>query len=571
MNAHNTNARKKIVVLGGGPGGCAFVLRLDKLMKEKGLNFEITLIEAKYFECQYNACVGVLTPPLEKILKEKLDLSFPLEILKKRIFGYRLYANKNNIFLVEGENDEPTYTVRRSTFDKFMIEKVQELGINIIKGRVTGVEFVKSKNDTPHVRIYSDRDFLKADMVVGAFGMDEEMMGVFEKSTPSPSYKRPSKFMKTFITRILATPEYIEQKLGRSIYAYLFPNSIPNIEFGAISPKDEHIVINIAGKSVSSVDLERFLELPEVLGYLPSFNKEELQFFEGYFPASSAENCFGENYAVIGDATGWLRPFKGKGINTAVITGIKLAESIAQYGINFESFKKYYNDCSILREDHWHGMLVRNFCHYASRANFFNLLIDISKLDERLNNILFWAVSGHKNYKEIVNESIKYIFSGRWWPILTRNLRSENKASGVEIRKLSIEDLDAIEKIDEKITKKCFLKSIETEILCRLKSNPQSCLGAYIDNVLVGFVFGEIRGWDFNITRSGWIDIIGIDPDYQKMGIGILLLDELVNYFKNSGVNKVHTLISWDSPGLVDYLSSVKFKRGKFIHMERDV
>jgi flavin-dependent dehydrogenase len=57
---------KHIVIIGGGPGGSACALALERKATELGRPVRITLIEGKQFrgEKHYNQCVGVLSPPL---------------------------------------------------------------------------------------------------------------------------------------------------------------------------------------------------------------------------------------------------------------------------------------------------------------------------------------------------------------------------------------------------------------------------------------------------------------------------------------------------------------------------
>ena len=41
---------------------------------------------------------------------------------------------------------------------------------------------------------------------------------------------------------------------------------------------------------------------------------------------------------------------------------------------------------------------------------------------------------------------------------------------------------------------------------------------------MVGFVLGDVRGWEYGMPPGGWIDIMGVDPQFQRRGIGIKLI-----------------------------------------------
>ncbi len=384
-------------IIGGGPAGSSCALRLLKNAEERPINIKVNIFEGKEFGTHHNQCVGVLSPPLEEILLKELDLSLPYEIIKRQIFGYRLHSDGNEILLVGEDKTGPTYTVRRGELDRFLLEEAIKRGANFFKTRVTDIEFVNTGRRR-EVRIYTESGFFKADVVVGAFGLDEAMLGVFERKTP---FRRPGKSLKTFITKIYTERRFIERNLGNIIYAFLFPHSIPNIEFGAITPKRDYVIVNIAGKNVNSHDLDTFLELREVVEHLPPFKKEELDYFSGSFPTSPAKNTFGDNYVIVGDATGWLRSFKGKGINTAIITGIKAADTISKRGFSHADFRYYHDECMKLLKDFHAGNSIRLFTKIICRLHLMNPIIELAKVDPILYDALFNAVSGHETFGEI--------------------------------------------------------------------------------------------------------------------------------------------------------------------------
>ena len=389
-----------VVIIGGGPAGVSCGIRLCREARKINKSIKIIILEGKDFEKHYNQCVGVLSPPFEDLLKDELGISLPQVLIKRRISAYNLHSNSNEILLKGDKDLKPTYVIRRVMFDRFMLNYAKSLGIEVINSRATGIEFFDEE-----VRVYHESGYLKAALVIGAFGMDEEMFSVFERAT-SGRYRRPPKFLRSFITKIHMDKDFIENRLGDIIYAYIFPNSIPNIEFGAITPKEDHIDINIAGESVTSKDLDQFLDLPEVRDHIPEIDKERLSYFEGKFPTATAKNPFGNRYVILGNATGWLRPFKGKGINTAIITGINAADVIVRYGFSEAAFKEYVNKCKEFMKDYYFGSFVRHLTRFLTKTNLFFYLIELAKNDKIVYEALFNAVSAHKPFKEILKSLV---------------------------------------------------------------------------------------------------------------------------------------------------------------------
>ncbi|MFX0211346.1 MAG: GNAT family N-acetyltransferase, partial [Candidatus Hodarchaeota archaeon] len=100
------------------------------------------------------------------------------------------------------------------------------------------------------------------------------------------------------------------------------------------------------------------------------------------------------------------------------------------------------------------------------------------------------------------------------------------------VRIIKEQDLKRIIEIDNKVLGERRSDYWETKFATITKS-PLPSLVAEMESEVVGFIFGEASGWEYGVPENiGWIDTIGVDPDYQKKGIGRLLIKELLNYMK---------------------------------------
>lgn len=389
---------KTIAIIGGGPGGCATAIRLAHLSRERDLGLHVVLLEGKDFERHYNQCAGVLSPPIEELLQCRLDIELPYEIFKRQIYGYRLHAGEKDILLVGQHREGATYAVRRVVFDRFFLDSVEKAGVEVSRSRVTAIDFPRKGRD--RVFLYTEGGMLKADAVVAAFGLDDGMMSVFENATGG-HYRRPGKYMHTFVVKIPTDRGFIEKKLGSIIYAYLFPPGIPNLDFGAITPKGDHVIANVAGRRAAVEDMFAFLSLAVVQEHLPDLTLDSIEVYRGKFPGKPARGTTGDRYLVVGDATGWMRPFKGKGINMAINTGILAAETIVENGIDAASFRKYEDRTRLLREDYMYGTWMRHLCKTGEITGMLGTILSMAKVDQEVHNALFNAVSGHDSFKNI--------------------------------------------------------------------------------------------------------------------------------------------------------------------------
>ena len=575
-----------VVIIGGGPAGSACAIKLLQGAGARGLRLRVIVFEGKDFSVHANQCVGVLSPPLEEVLARELDVRLPGSLVKRQIFGYRLHGARTNLLLTghgatasAPGRGHATYAVERAAFDRFMLDRARELGARVLDSRVTGVEFVR-EDGLDEVRVYSESEYVRAEAVVGAFGLDEAMLSVFEEVTAGggrrrQGFARPSKWLKSYLTTVAASSGFQAEKLGHIVHAFLLPPACPRVEFGAITPKGDHILVNVAGEELSSTDLDAFLRLPAVQQLLPPSDEKSLDYYEGRFPSAPARGAYGHRYALVGDATGWLRPFKGKGINTAVVTGLRAAETMLEHGVSRRAFAHYRRACADLLGDHKYGVAVRRLMLWGARYAL-DTLIDVGKTDPLMYDALFDSVSGHDTYRNIIRRSLKPRLVRKVGARVLRGARRHRlhlakRMRDMTVRKMTVRDIDEVLRLDEKITGRPHAAYYESKCDAYIKRAPESCLVAEHGGRVVGFVLGDVRGWEFAAGLSGWLEVIGVDPDYQGRGVSRALMEELFRSFRRAGVRVVNTMVNWNDGDLIDYFRAQGFERGEYVNLVRSL
>jgi flavin-dependent dehydrogenase len=396
----------RVAIIGGGPGGSACAIRLLREAKRRGLKLRVTIYEPKQFPRQHNPCIGVLAPPTAELLRERLGLELPPEMIKRTIKGYRLHGDRNEIDLRAPSTDEPALMVSRSDFDRLLLERAVEEGALLLSDRVTGLEFHPDNLEHP-VRLYSEGASHSADMIVAACGLDDGLLSVLEQVSPRKRrYERPGESMHSIIIKLPCDERYIEKRLGGVIHAFLL-SDLPRIEFGAISPKQDHVLVNIMGRRVRSTDMEDFLLHRKVRNLLPRFNLQQLDYYEGHAPVRHARHVFWDRFVAVGDATGWLRPFKGMGITTAIQTGTAAADVMIERGLDAVALEAYVLRLRILTEDHYHGRLLRRLCRMGMSTGVMDGVIELAKTNEELYTILYNTISGRHSYRRIARDLLR--------------------------------------------------------------------------------------------------------------------------------------------------------------------
>lgn len=64
---------------------------------------------------------------------------------------------------------------------------------------------------------------------------------------------------------------------------------------------------------------------------------------------------------------------------------------------------------------------------------------------------------------------------------------------------------------------------------------------------LIGFVFAQMMPWIDGIEKAVWVENIGVDPEYRRMGVGYMLLRHLALEGKKQGAQVLHASISPDN------------------------
>ena len=152
-------------------------------------------------------------------------------------------------------------------------------------------------------------------------------------------------------------------------------------------------------------------------------------------------------------------------------------------------------------------------------------------------------------------------------------------SAGVKIRPLSLDNIKDIVRIEKRIEGK--LGIINEERMEYLKeatrynierSDPMMSLGAELDENIVGFIIGEIRIWEFGIgEKTGWIRILGVDPDFQRRGIGRKLGEALLEHLERRGIKRVRTMAEWYTGDLISFFKSLGFNMLNMIPLEKEL
>lgn len=384
-------AGQRVIIIGGGPAGTSCAITLARAGRARGVAPRVVLIEAKRFGEHQNQDAGVLSPPGPALVHELLGRAPPPGLFQRRIRGYVLHGKERQIRFDGDELGERSFALRRVELDSLLLEEARANGVEVLPARATGVEV-----DRGRVVVYTEGDSVEGEAAVGAFALDEGMAQALARRTRY----RPPAWLETLACKIHpAGLEFIPSLLGDCIHVFL-PHQ-RSVEFGALIPKGNHITVVIAGARLGARDMERFLAQPQVRRLLPPASKLS-GYYQGAFPLGPARGLCGDRYVMIGDAAGLVRPFKGKGINCALESGKRCAETMLTKGISGGALSLVERGQRHLTRDVWFGRLVRALVILTERLDLLDPFVEEAERSPALRQALFDCISGRTTYREVV-------------------------------------------------------------------------------------------------------------------------------------------------------------------------
>jgi ribosomal protein S18 acetylase RimI-like enzyme len=144
--------------------------------------------------------------------------------------------------------------------------------------------------------------------------------------------------------------------------------------------------------------------------------------------------------------------------------------------------------------------------------------------------------------------------------------------TNITVRSMKKEDICDAADIHRKVVREGLGEgtnfAIEDLFSSFISKYPKTCLVAEKEKKVLGFIIGCIKEWGFGVEKSGWIEMIEVDPKFMGEGIGKNLGDALISYFKSESIKEVYTTVNWDSGDLIAFFKSIGFDKSNFINLE---
>lgn len=373
-----------VIIVGGGPSGS----KCAQILAQNGL--DVILLE-KLDRDHYKPCAGGISPHAHQLAP------IPRNIVERTIESCLMVSASKKSVVVESPA-EPGFTVYRKTYDKWLMDEAERLGVNVENNvKVKTINICKDR-----VKVNAKVDERPTDLfgkiVVGAFG-----------STPN-IYKffgiNPPKYVVGLMYELSLSKEVIDKRIGNVIEFY-FDDNYADLGYSWIFPKNNGVTVGITSLLSSRNKLkrlERFIKQHPIASKkleraVPKkFNNRSL--FAGLIPIEPLKKTFGHRFLLVGDAAGLVDSLTYEGIRYALESGIIAAETIVRaFKLDdlSEEFLSTY-------QSKWMQQMYWDNIHYT---------LKLSKLiyGHHLSNKILNAVIELIQDDEDMNTAFRYLFS----------------------------------------------------------------------------------------------------------------------------------------------------------------
>lgn len=117
-------------------------------------------------------------------------------------------------------------------------------------------------------------------------------------------------------------------------------------------------------------------------------------------------------------------------------------------------------------------------------------------------------------------------------------------------------------------TQETYWKRIFREALAPRSDRMRIALAAEVGGSLAGFLFGDVRAFEFGSEPCGWILEVGVDPRYARRGIGTALLQEACRRFRADGIPTIRTMVRRNDVPVLTFFRTNGFAGGPYVQLE---
>ena len=141
----------------------------------------------------------------------------------------------------------------------------------------------------------------------------------------------------------------------------------------------------------------------------------------------------------------------------------------------------------------------------------------------------------------------------------------------VKIRNMAEEDIEGVLAIDRKIVGSKRATTYTIAPGNYVGGDIHISVVAEAGGGIVGFLMGRILDSPFGKGDTASLEMIGVDPEYQRQNIATTMTRFFIDHCREKGVRSVRAMVSWHDWQLLSFLKSLEFDRGEMVEFVKTI
>ncbi len=311
----------QVAIVGAGPSGTMAAQKIAST------GLDAVIIEEHSDVGLPTHCAGLLSVDGVKRLK----MEIPPKCVQNVVRGSKFYSPSGNFFLVKRQLKQ-AYVIDREMLDKSLAKKALDSGANLL----LNTKVLRTKRYGKRLLLSTDDDNeIRANVVIDAEGVRARLVRNMGLKPPERSMVLRALQFEIIDTRNI-DPDFVEIYLGRNVAPGFFAWIIPTGEDTARVGLATRVMKDVTAHKL----LQRFIRLPIVC---KKFEKSKIKQKKAglILTGGPIPRTYADNFIVVGDAAGQVKPTTGGGVITGGLCA-QIAATIAARAISSEDTSERY-------------------------------------------------------------------------------------------------------------------------------------------------------------------------------------------------------------------------------------
>jgi ribosomal protein S18 acetylase RimI-like enzyme len=145
--------------------------------------------------------------------------------------------------------------------------------------------------------------------------------------------------------------------------------------------------------------------------------------------------------------------------------------------------------------------------------------------------------------------------------------------SGPQVRRLRPSDMNAVVRLDAKLTGRRREKYFDTKLKMALAdTGVEVSLAAELDDIFVGFLLARVYYGEFGVAEPlAVLDTFDVHPDFTGRGVAKALMRQLRSQLAALQISTLRTEVGWGSNALMGFFQSEGFEIAQRVCLDLNI